>query len=100
MLELMYGAGLRVSELVKLQVKDIDFGAGTVMVRASKGDKDRFTFLPRRLVQELRTHLAEVKELRERDLAAGVGEAPLPDALDWNLRLNMDLEDLERWRVS
>ena len=86
MLELMYGGGLRVSELVKLRVKDIDFDAGMVMVRASKGDKDRVTFLPRKLVQELRTHLAEVKDLHERDLAAGAGEAPLPDALERKYR--------------
>ena len=82
MLELMYGSGLLVSKLVKLRVKDIDFDAGMVMVRASKGDKDRVTFLPRRLVQELRTHLTKVKDLHERDLAAGAGEAPLPST-EW-----------------
>ena len=81
MLELMYGSGLRVSELVKLRVKDIDFDAGTIMVRVSKGDKDRVTFLPKRLAPELKTHLGKVKDLHERDLAAGAGEAPLPDAL-------------------
>ena len=47
---------------------------------------DRVTFLPRKLVQELRTHLAEVKDLHERDLAAGAGEAPLPDALERKYR--------------
>lgn len=81
MLELVYGSGLRVSELVQLRVKDIDFASGSIMVRVSKGDKDRVTFLPERLVQGLKDHLAKVKDLHVRDLAAGVGEAPLPDAL-------------------
>jgi integron integrase len=81
MLELVYGSGLRVSELVQLRVKDIDFASGSISVRVSKVDKDRVTFLPKRLVQGLKAHLAKVKDLHQRDLAAGVGEAPLPDAL-------------------
>jgi len=81
MLELMYGGGLRVGELVKLRVKDLDFEAGTVTVRAGKGDKDRVTFLPKRVAPDLKEHLAEVKVVHQRDLAAGAGEAPLPDAL-------------------
>jgi integron integrase len=82
MLELAFGGGLRVSELVTLRVKDIDFDAGTVTVRAGKGDKDRVTFLPKRLVPELRQHLEQVRALHQRDLVAGAGDAPLPDGLD------------------
>ena len=82
MLELMFGGGLRIGELVRLRVKDLDFEAGRVTVRAGKGDKDRVTFLPKRLVPELRRHLDEVKALHARDTAAGAGEAPLPDALE------------------
>ncbi len=70
MLELVYGSGLRVSELVQLRVKDIDFASGSIMVRVSKGDKDRVTFLPERLVQVLKDHLAKVK-----DLAYGFGSS-------------------------
>jgi len=82
MLELVYGAGLRLGELVELRVKDLDFGAGTVMVRDGKWDKDRVTFLPKRLAPDLKAHLEEVKVIHERDLGAGAGEAPLPDALE------------------
>ena len=46
---LRYGAGLRVGELVTLRVKDIDFEAASVTVRAAKEDKDRTTTLPVRL---------------------------------------------------
>lgn len=79
LLQLLYGAGLRVSELVVLRVKDLDFAAGTVTVHAAKGDKDRVTTLPQRLVEPLHAHLEEVRRLHESDLAAG--DAPLPDAL-------------------
>lgn len=81
MLELIYGGGLRLNELVRLRVKDIDFDAGTLKVHCGKGDKDRVTLLPRRLKPGLEEHLTKVKALHERDLAAGAGEAPLPDAL-------------------
>ena len=50
-------------------------------VRASKGDKDRVTFLPRRLAQALKEHLAKAKATHDRDLGDGAGKAPLPDAL-------------------
>ena len=82
MLELVYGAGLRLGELLRLRVKDLDFGAGTVTVRAGKGDKDRVTFLPKRLAPALEVHLVKVKAIHERDLGAGAGEAPLPGALE------------------
>ena len=55
MIELIYGGGLRLSELVLLRVKDIDFDAGTVTVRSGKGDKDRVTLLPQRTQSSLRT---------------------------------------------
>ncbi|MBM3317759.1 MAG: integron integrase [Candidatus Eisenbacteria bacterium] len=81
MLELVYGCGLRLSELIRLRVKDIDFDAGALTVRCGKGDKDRVTLLPRRLQPDLREHMKKVQALHESDLAAGAGEAPLPDAL-------------------
>ncbi|MEJ6560792.1 MAG: tyrosine-type recombinase/integrase, partial [Akkermansiaceae bacterium] len=39
--ELQYGAGLRLSELMSLRIKDLDLDRGTVTVRQGKGDKDR-----------------------------------------------------------
>lgn len=81
MLELVYGGGLRVSEVVQLRIKDIDFDQATVTVRSGKGDRDRSTFLPIRVVADLRRHLNKVKALHERDVAAGAGEAPMPTAL-------------------
>ncbi len=81
-LQLLYGTGMRISELTCLRVKDIDFEAGMIFIRSGKGDKDRSTVLPEYLKAELRAHLKEVKKIHEKDLAAGYGEAWLPDALE------------------
>jgi len=80
-LQLLYGAGLRLLELARLRVKDIDFDQNLVFVRGSKGDKDRATILPQTVKDVLKKHLDEVKKLHEKDLSGGYGEVYLPDAL-------------------
>jgi integron integrase len=79
--ELLYGTGLRVMEAVRLRVKDLDLARGEIMVRDGKGRKDRITMLPRSLRERLVAHLAQVRELHDRDVAAGMGAVYLPDAL-------------------
>lgn len=79
--ELLYGSGMRLMELARLRVKDIDCEASTIFVRSGKGDKDRSTVLPVAVVDRLREHLKDVKELHDKDLAAGYGEVHMPDAL-------------------
>lgn len=81
MAQIIYGAGLRLMELVRLRVQDIDFDGGMIFVRSGKGDKDRTTILPESVKDNLRKHLERVKKLHERDLAAGHGEVHLPGAL-------------------
>ena len=49
MAELAYGAGLRLMELLRLRVQDLDLERGRLLVRGGKGDKDRVTVLPTRL---------------------------------------------------
>lgn len=56
---LLYGCGLRVSELVRARVADIALDELTFRVRAGKGRKDRFTVLPEALVPELRALCAD-----------------------------------------
>ena len=46
MASLLYGAGLRLTECLRLRVKDIDFGYNQIVVRDGKGGKDRVTVLP------------------------------------------------------
>jgi len=81
MAQLLYGTGMRITELLRLRVKDIDFGRGQIVIRAGKGGKDRVTMLPQSLRQPLQNHLAEVRALHNRDLAAGFGRLPLPAGL-------------------
>jgi integron integrase len=78
---LLYGAGMRLMEVARLRVKDIDFDANAIFVRSGKGDKDRSTILPDVVRDRLKEHLKGVKSLHEKDLAAGHGEVFLPDAL-------------------
>ena len=52
----MHGSGLRLMELLRLRVKHVDLEWGQVIVRGGKGDKDRVTVLPNRLLERLRTH--------------------------------------------
>ncbi len=82
MLELLYGGGLRLSELVQLRVKDLDLDGGSITVREGKGNNDRLTLLAKRLVPDIREQIEELRSVHEADLLAGAGEAPLPHALD------------------
>ena len=81
MASLLYGAGLRLRECLKLRVKDVDFEYRQLLVRDGKGAKDRVTVLPSTVIPPLQDHLAHVKALHESDTAAGYGEVELPDAL-------------------
>ena len=79
---LLYGTGMRLLEALRLRVKDLDFGAGEVMVRSGKGQKDRTTTLPRVLSVALRLHLEGVRALHDRDVVDGFGRVWMPDALE------------------
>ena len=82
MASLLYGAGLRLMECVRLRVKDVDFAYRQILVRDGKGQKDRVTMLPQTVIEPLRLHLERVKALHEQDLADGFGEVYLPFALE------------------
>ncbi len=81
MTKLLYGSGLRVSEVLRLRVKDIDFGQSQILVRDSKGNKDRVTMLPQSLTEPLREHLERVKILYDADQKNNVNGVELPHAL-------------------
>ncbi len=81
MASLLYGTGMRVMELLRLRVKDVDFSRRTVTVREGKGDKDRVTMLPENLSKHLSEHLIRVRLLHEEDIKRGQGRVYLPNAL-------------------
>lgn len=79
--QLLYGAGLRLMECVRLRVKDIDFSYKQITVRDGKGSKDRVTMLPEVVIPRLERHLEKVKVIHKRDLDAGFGSVHLPYSL-------------------
>lgn len=82
---LLYGAGLRVTEACRLRVHDLDFEYRTIVVRNSKGNKDRTVPLPRALESSLKAQISRRKDQHDVDLANGVGSVYLPNALQRKL---------------
>lgn len=80
--KLLYGTGMRLMEAIRLRVQDLDFENNQIVVRAGKGNKDRYTTLPLSLLDELQLQLESAKVLHEKDLAEGFGCVELPFALD------------------
>ena len=78
---LLYGAGLRLMDALRLRIKDVDLELRTLTIREGKGAKDRITVLPDSVIPALRQHLEQVRTLHQRDLATGHGEVHLPHAL-------------------
>jgi integron integrase len=78
---LQYGAGLRLSELVRLRVQDVDVGRGTLTVRMGKGSKDRVTVLPKSLLGEIARQIERAREVWKGDREAGLAGVYLPGAL-------------------
>jgi integron integrase len=81
MAKLLYGSGLRVSEVLRLRVKDIDFEQSQIIVRDSKGNKDRVTMLPQALLEPLKEHLVSVRVIYDADRRNNVNGVELPYAL-------------------
>ena len=79
--QLMYGAGLRVKEAVRLRVQDVDFGRKEITVRHGKGGKDRMTLLPNVAIAGLKQHIEQSRLLHEKSLSEGINFVHLPNAL-------------------
>ena len=78
---IQYGAGLRLSELVRLRIKDVDLLRGTLTVRQGKGNKDRMTILPRNLLKEIAAQIERARALWEQDRSEGRAGVYIPGAL-------------------
>ena len=57
LMEIMYASGLRVSEIIKIKINDIDFEEGIIRVNLGKGKKDRQTILSKRAIEDLKNYL-------------------------------------------
>lgn len=81
MASVMYGAGRRLAECLRLRVQDVDLEANQIPGRDGKGFKDRLTRLPEAVRGPLADHLERVKRTQARDVADGSGRVDLRDAL-------------------
>lgn len=107
MAAIMYGAGLRVSEVCSLRVKDFDFAHSKILVTNAKGGDHRITFLPKRIIPQLKAHLEVVRAQHQRDIQNGYGYAWLPPSLrrkyphaerDWRWQYAFPSQKLSRHR--
>jgi integron integrase len=78
--QLLYGAGLRHYEGLRLRIKDVDLDARQLTIRDGKGAKDRVTVLPEAILEDVQRQIESTRLLHERDVAAGGGRVWLPYA--------------------
>jgi len=82
LLQLLYGAGLRIMEGLRLRIKDPDFDRRVIVVRDGKGGKDRVVMLPASLHEALRAQVAHSRAVWAGDRAADRAGVWLPQALE------------------
>ena len=92
---MLYGAGLRLIECLRLRVQDVDVYRSEIVVRNGMSAKDRVTMLPASLRSPLVAHLREVEWMHRTDSAAGWGRVVLPTALD---RMYPNAPAVWRWQ--
>ena len=80
--ELMYGCGLRISDCLRLRVKDLDFDNNTIQVNNSKGEKNRILMMPRRIKENLKDHLNKTQRLFDLDRRKKAPGVWMPYALE------------------
>lgn len=79
--QLLYGSGLRLKEALRLRIKDVDTGYGQIVVRDTKGNEDRVTYLPETIRDQLIEQIENARTLHARDIDEGYGRVWLPFAL-------------------
>lgn len=77
---LLYGAGLRLLEALRLRVKDVDIDKAELTIREAKGNKDRVTVLPDCVREPLSRHLESRHQAHGSELEEGRGRVMLPGA--------------------
>lgn len=82
MAKLLYGTGMRLMEVIRLRVKDVDFSYSQIYIRSGKGNKDRVTVLPSSLVEPLNMQLTYSRTLYDLDRVENSPGVEMPDALE------------------
>ncbi|MDA1277842.1 MAG: tyrosine-type recombinase/integrase, partial [Verrucomicrobia bacterium] len=84
-----FGGGLRLMELLRLRVKDVDLEQEIMTVRGGKGDKDRLVPLAHVTIEPLRAHLQAIRQVYDADRRKQVAGVWLPAGLarsSWRFR--------------
>ena len=79
---LLYGAGLRQMEALRLRITDVSFDRRELLVRNGKGGKDRITVLPAACIEPMKQEIEQSRRLFEKDMTNGFDYIYLPDALN------------------
>ncbi len=79
---LLYGSGLRIMECMRLRIKDVDFKYRCITVRDGKGQKDRVTILPDKIIPRLKLQIEKAKIIHQQDINDGHGTVYLPFAIE------------------
>ena len=83
MASILYGSGLRLTECLSLRIKDIDLNLNEIIIRAGKGDNDRRSLLPHKLIPRIQRQIEKAKiRLEENLLIQGFAGASMPEALE------------------
>ena len=80
--KLLYGCGLRLFECLQLRINHLNFDAMILTVHDGKGQKDRTMPIPELILDELKSHIARVHHLHEKDTASGYHGAFMFDAYE------------------
>jgi integron integrase len=76
--QLMYGSGMRLMEVMRLRIKDIDFQRNEILIRRAKGGKDRVTMLPLMTKEGLAHNIERAKSLHKVATAEGISHVDMP----------------------
>lgn len=78
---LLYGSGLRLTEGLRLRIKDVDISIGQITIREGKGNHDRVSVLPQSLRESLTRQMAHSRALFQSDRINCLAPVALPNAL-------------------
>lgn len=78
---LLYGGGMRLTEGLRVRIKDIEFTRREITIRDGKGQRDRVTVLPFSIVDPLTSHLERIRRQHQADREQGLGCVAIPSAL-------------------
>ena len=78
---ILYGTGMRIKEVIRLRIQEVDFEKKTITIRSGKGDKDRITVLPDSVTDDLHKQMNIAKRFHDKDVREGFNDVELPHAL-------------------